>query len=262
MNPALLDGIPLWFFFVAAVGLTVAALELGYRAGLWRHAHSAGEKEAPVGAMVGSILALVAIILAFSFNLAAMRFESRRAAVLDEANAVGTTWLRARTLPEPERSNAASLLKQYVDARLKMAQDLKIAEGLARSAELHEQLWSQAVSAAEKSPTDITALFLVSLNEVIDLHATRMQAGLRSRFPAALWIALFALALLGMLSMGYQTGLSATRRTPAEVLLALAFAGVLLLIVDLDRAHEGFLRVSQQPLIDLQKSMQHGLQAP
>jgi len=102
----------------------------------------------------------------------------------------------------------------------------------------------------------LTGLFLQSLNEVIDLQSERVFVGLRSRIPISIWVALFTLSVLGMGSMGYQAGLSGTRRSPEMPILTLAFAWVLFLIVDLDRAHEGSLRVSQQPMIDLLKTMQ------
>lgn len=256
MTPEPLDVVPLWAFFAVTMALAVMSLEVGYRLGRWRHACSSEEKEAPVGAMVGSILGLLAIMLAFTFNLAASRFDARRQAVLQEANAVGTAYLRARLLPEPQQSQITALLRQYVDVRIRGSHIDTIAEGIVRSEQLHQQLWEQAIEAARKNPESImTGLFLQSLNEVIDLHARRVMVGLHSRIPLPLWLALFALALLGMFSMGYQAGLSVTRRSPAELFLATAFAAVLFLIVDLDRAHEGSLRISQQAMMDLQRTM-------
>jgi hypothetical protein len=209
--------------------------------------------------MVGSILGLLAFLLAFTFGLAATRFDARRQTVLEEANAIGTTYLRARLLPEPQRTEVAKLLREYVDVRLP---DLRqsntsqvIAQAITRSEELQEQLWSHAIAVAEKNPTVMTGLFVQSLNEMIDLHAKRVLVGARSRIPISIWAGLFGLALLGMAAMGYQMGLSATRRSPAMLGMVLGFAGVLFLIADLDRAHEGFLTVSQQALIDLQRSM-------
>jgi len=210
--------------FLAATAFALVALEGGYRLGKWRHAHSVEEKDAPVGAMVGSVLGLLALMLAFAFSLAATRFDARRQVVLDEANVIGTTYLRTRLLPEPQRSEIAKLLREYVDVRLRAVEERKIAEGIARSEELHEELWSRATAAAEKNPGSImTGLFIQSLNEVIDLHAKRVLVGLRSRIPFSIWVTLFALALFGMASMGYQAGLSATRRSPAELLLAVNF---------------------------------------
>jgi hypothetical protein len=244
---------------VAAAGLTWLALECGYRLGGWRHARVAEEKEAPVGAMVAAILGLLAFMLAFTFSMAATRFDQRRQIVLEEANTIGTAYLRTRLLPEPHRSEAAKLLRQYVDLRLPDLSKGDVSETIAgvikRSEELHEQLWSQAVAAAEKKPTPITSLFINALNEMIDLHAQRVLIATRNRIPFSIWVLLFGLALLGMAAMGYQSGLSGTRRSPAMVGIVLAFAGVLFLIADLDRGHEGLLTVSQQAMIDVQKSM-------
>jgi hypothetical protein len=257
MNRELLDVVPLWGLFLAAGVLAILAVEGGYRLGRWRHARTAEEKDAPVGAMVGAILGLLAFMLAFTFGLAASRFEARRQVVLEEANAIGTTYLRARLLPAPQGDEAAKLLREYVDVRVRAVRESNVTEAIARSEKLHEQLWSQATAAAEKNPGSImTGLFVQSLNEVIDLHAKRVLVGTRSRIPISIWGGLFGLAVVGMASVGYQAGLSATRRSPAMLLLVLAFAGVLFLIVDLDRGQEGFLRVSQAAMTDLQRTMQ------
>lgn len=256
MTTELLDALPLWGFFVLATTFSVLSLEGGYRFGRWRHTRRWDEKDAPVGAMVGSILGLVAIMMAFTFNLAASRFDARRQAVLEEANAIGTTYLRARLLPEPERTEVARMLREYVDVRVSIVSGSQVAEVLAESEHLHEKLWSMGTAAADRDTHSImTGLFLQSLNDVIDLHAKRVLVGLRSRLPFAVWIALFTLAAVGMLSVGYQAGLSGTRRTPAELFLAFAFAAVLYLIVDLDRGHSGLLKVSQEAMIDLQKTL-------
>ena len=171
-----LDVVPLWGLFLAMCVLTWLALEGGYRLGRWRHDATSDEKDAPVGAMVAAVLGLLAFMLAFTFSMAASRFESRRQAVLEEANAIGTTYLRARLLPEPQRGEVAKLLREYVDVRVRGIREGKIAEAVARSEELHEQLWSQATAAAEKNPGSImTGLFIQSLNDVIDLHAKRVH---------------------------------------------------------------------------------------
>jgi hypothetical protein len=255
MYAGTLDAVPLWLLFVLMIAASWAAVEGGYRLGKWRRARTAEEKEAPVGAMVGAILGLLAFMLAFTFGLAASRFDDRRQMVLEEANAIGTTYLRARLLPEPQRGESARLLREYVDARLRTVEEGKLAEAIARSEELHELLWAEAVKAAERQPGPITGLYVQSLNEVIDLHAKRIQVSLRNRIPLVIWAGLFVLAVLGMASVGYQSGLAATRRSPAMSALVLAFAGVLFLIADLDRGQEGLLQVNQQAMVDLQRSM-------
>lgn len=253
-----LDIVPIWLFFLLACVLTWLALEVGYRLGRWRHAHVSEEKEAPVGAMVASILGLLAFLLAFTFSLAASRFDARRQTVLEEANAIGTTYLRTRLLPEPHQTEIAKLLRTYVDVRIRNIQEGKVAEAIAKSEELQELIWSEATKAAKHKDSNsvMTGLFIQSLNEMIDLHAKRVLVGTRSRIPITIWVGLFALALLGMASVGYQSGLSVTPRSPAMLGMVVAFGGVLFMIADLDRGHEGFLTVSQQAMIDLQRSIQ------
>jgi hypothetical protein len=101
----------------------------------------------------------------------------------------------------------------------------------------------------------VVGLFVQSLNEVIDLHAKRLQAGLRSRIPGAIWLGLFAVAALSLATMGYHAGLSGTRRSLAILAVAVTFSVVIELIADLDRPQEGVLRISQQALLDVQRSM-------
>lgn len=253
-----LDILPLWLFFISSIGLGLLAMEIGYRMGKKSQSMSPVEKEGPVGAMVGSTLGLLAIILAFTFNLAASRFDARRLAVLEEANAIGTTWLRARLLPEPNQLEICNLLKEYVDLRIRMVRDGTIQQGLKESGILHEKLWQQLKIVTNTSSSPFMAgLFMQSLNQVIDLHGKRVFLGLHNRIPYPIWMALIILEVIGMIGMGYQSGLSATRRSPMMMFLAIAFSSILFLIVDLDRSQEGFLRVSQQALVDLQHQFQH-----
>ncbi|MGE3780742.1 MAG: hypothetical protein AB7F89_26375 [Pirellulaceae bacterium] len=258
MTTGALDFLPLWGFFALAVASALLSLELGFRTARWRHQHADAEKDAPIGTLVGAILGLLAFMLAFTFNMAASRFDARRMTVLEEANSIGTTYLRTRLLPDPERSASANLLRQYVDARLQAIGDTaRFDDALKRSESIQHELWAQATAAAAKAPDSVMiGIYIQSLNETIDVHSKRLLIGARSRIPASIWIGLFALALIGMTSMGYQAGLAATRRSPAVLFLAVAFAGVLLLIADLDRAHEGMLQVGQQSMLDLQRSMQ------
>ena len=95
-----LDALPLWALFIFILVVVLLSVEGGYRLGKYRRSRREEEKEAPLGTMVGATLGLLAFILAFTFGLAAARFDSRRQVLLDEANAIGTTYLRAGMLPE------------------------------------------------------------------------------------------------------------------------------------------------------------------
>jgi hypothetical protein len=254
---ALLDHLPLWGLFLATVAVVFLAVEAGYRLGRLRRAQPDAEKESSVGAMVGATLGLVAFTLAFTFGLAATRFEARRQVILDEANAIGTTDLRAALLADPERSETRRLLREYVEIRLKGVRPEVVQRAAAESTALHARLWAQAVAATAKDPRSIpTGLFIQSLNEVIDLHSKRILVGVRNRIPGALWGALYFIAILGMAELGYHEGLTSSRRSPAALALALAFSAVMFLIADLNRPEEGFLRISQQSMLDLRNSLE------
>lgn len=254
-NSRALDFLPLWGFFVTILLLVLVSVETGYRLGTYRRSRSEEEKEAPVGAMVGATLGLLAFILAFTFGLAAERYDQRRQLLLDESNAIGTTYLRAAMLPGRQEAIRA-LLREYVDVRLNAVQSGDVAEGIRRSENLQGRLWAHAVAIGESHPTSIVVgLFIQSLNEVIDLHAKRVTANLRNRIPGVIWAALLTLTAISLTAMGYHAGLSRTSRSMAELAIAFAFSIVIGLIADLDRPQEGALKVSQQALIDLQHSM-------
>ena len=123
------------------------------------------------------MLGLLAFILAFTFGLASSRFEARRGLILSEANAIGTSYLRAALLPDPQRTEIRNTLREYTDVRLTAGQPEKIEWSIRRSEELQTRLWSQAVEVAQKKPGPIAGLFIGSLNEVIDMHAKRVTAG-------------------------------------------------------------------------------------
>lgn len=252
---ALIDHLPLWLILPLTIVVALLSVEAGYRVGDHRRLHSQEEKESAVGSMVGATLGLLAFMLAFTFGLAGSRFEDRRQVLLSESNAIGTTYLRAAMLPEPMRTEAQNLLRDYVDVRLEAVQPGKLEQAIVKSEELHNRLWSLAVAATEKDRSPITALFVESLNEMIDVHAKRLMAGVRSRVPGMIWIVLYLLAILAMVMIGYHEGLTNSRRSIAVIALVLGFSLVLYLIADLDRPVQGTLRVSQQAMIDLRHSM-------
>lgn len=253
---AFYDQIPLWGIFLITVVLILASIEGGLRVGAYRRKKARSEDKPPVGEMVAATLGLLAFLLAFTFGMAASRFDTRRSLVVDEANAIGTTFLRAGLIDEPHRSQVRGLLREYVDARIVGGDRSKLAQSLERSTVLHEKLWSHAEAVGRKDPGSIVVgLFITSLNETIDLHTKRLTFGLRTRIPWVIWVTLYLVSILGMSVIGYHAGLAGSGRSIAMLAVLLSFAAVLTLIADLDRSQEGLLRVSQQPLIDVQTSM-------
>jgi hypothetical protein len=253
------DYLPLWGVFAATVGLVLAAVVVGYLLGSRNRPRREEGKEASVGEIVGAMLTLVSLLLAFTFGMAQSRFEARRDLVLDEANTMGMTWLRAGLLSDPHRSEIRKLLREYLEVRLRALQPgqlRQLPQAIAHSEELHGRLWADADIIGQKDPnSEMAALFVASLNELINLHAKRVHFGLRTRIAANIWAALYLITLLSLGMLGYHAGLTGARPFLSMLLAVLTFSIVLILIVDLDRPSEGLLKTNQEALTDLRKLM-------
>ena len=252
----LLDPIPVPGVFLGFVVAALAIYELGYRLCRWWHPRSLQKKEGPTEMMVGSILALLAFLLAVTMSMASDRFDNRRGLVLDEANSIGTTFLRAGYLAAPYGPDIQNLLREYVPLRVASSDSARLAAAVRRSKEIHALLWTQATALVRETPdTEALALFIDSLNELIDLHTTRMSAGLYARVPETVILVLLIGAVLTMGIVGYSAGLTSRGSVVTTVLLVITLGAVLTLVIDLDRPRDGFVQVNQQPLIDLSEEL-------
>jgi hypothetical protein len=251
----LLDSLPVVGVFVAFTIVALIASECGYRLGHWWQSRTSDEKEGPTNIIVGSLLALMGFLLAITTGMASDRFDKRRSLVLNEANSVGTTYLRAGYLPEPASSQIRDLLREYVPLRIVETADLAdLRMRMARSVEIHAKLWSIAEELARTTPeSDVLALFIVSLNETIDLHETRVTVGVYGRVPETVVLLLVLGSIMTLSMVGYNAGLTLRRSPLTAVVLIVVLGAVITLVVDLDRPRDGFLKVDQQPLIDLQE---------
>ena len=236
--------------FLVGLAAILAATEVGH----WLGVRAGGETAGNVSTLEGAVIGLLALILGFTFAMSLSRFETRRDAILTEANAIGTTALRARLLPDPHRKEVLGLLRDYANIRLDITQRPGTRDDLAAAIEksnaLQEKLWQQAMAIAATDNAMVpTGLFIQTLNETIDDHAKRLAA-LRNRVPNIVLLALFGIAIVASAFAGYASGLDARRsRLPVLVTGLLIFA-VIMLILDLDRPGAGFIELSQQPMID------------
>jgi hypothetical protein len=253
--------IPLWGVFLLTVVVVALGFEVGYRAGLFEKSKQKGEEKAPVGAMVGVMLSLSAFILAFTFGVAADRFNERRVLVIEEANAIGTTYLRCDFLPDKNRDEMKRLLREYVGLRLRVSYEHNrthdqnlVLQAAEQSEKLQDLMWAQAVEVGKsKLDSDVIALFIDSLNQTIDLQSKRVTAALYARLPGPVWLNLYLLMFFGMAGLGYEFGFAGQRKVAVTCIALLSFAIVMTMIADLDRPTEGFMQASKQPLIDLGK---------
>jgi hypothetical protein len=215
----------------------------------------------PFGVLQGALLGVVGLVLAFGLALAVGRYEDRRAAVVDEANAIGTTYLRAQTLPEPYRTQSLTALRRYTDAAIDLSsaipQSADATAIIARESALQRRLWAIAGRVLVAAPVATAPrLYVDALNGMIDMQTVRVS-GLNNRVPGpVLFIEVLssavALALLGFYLAILGRGLA----TVLTVLLAAAVVSALLLVTfDLDRPTRGEITVPPTPLIDVRASM-------
>ncbi len=246
--------------FIATALFIILAINLGYIIGSRVYKQSHAEKESPASAISSTVLGLLAFILAFTFGVVTNRFDTRRELTREDANAIRNAWLRAEFLPEADQIKAKALMKEYVDIRIAGVQSNKIEEiqkVMQQSAVIHRDLWKMAVENARKDMnSDVAALYIESINELINYHALRISVGLQTRIPQTIWNTLYILIGFSMMTVGYQTAIAGSKRSWTIFILAISFALVVLLIVILDRPGNDFMDISQQPLINLQSEME------
>lgn len=236
--------------FLVGFAAIVTAIEIGH----WLGVRAGSKGDTNISTLEGAVLGLVALIVGFTFAMSLSRFEARRDAVLVEANAIGTTALRARLLPEQHRKEVLGVLRDYTKIRLDIAQNVlsgdELVAAIDKSNVLQERLWQQAtIIAAADNAMVPTGLFIQSLNETIDDQAKRLAA-LRNRVPNIVQLALYGIAIIATGFAGYATGAVARRSRLPVYVTGLLINIVILLILDLDRPGAGFIEVSQQPMID------------
>jgi hypothetical protein len=248
---------------LVALGLFVsvlALLELGRRLGARRRARYPERATAGLGALEGAIFALMGLLLAFSFSGALGRRDARRTLIVEEANDIGTAWLRIDQLPADAQPAMRVLFRRYLDARRLVYQafpDIGAARAeLARSGRLQNEIWSHAIEATRDTPPSTRLLVLPALNDMIDVTLERTVAA-ESHPPQAIYALLFGLVLVSALIAGYA--LAENQATSWTHVLA--FAAVLSITVyvipDLDYPRFGLIRIDafDQVLEDVRRSM-------
>lgn len=253
----LFDNIPLPLLFAMTVAVVFLSVVGGFGMGSFIRRRKGLERETSVGSVIGAMLGLLAFILAFTFGMAASRYDARKQLLLDETNAIGTAFLRTDFLPAPQSAEAKELFRKYVNLRVDVGQHPeKQQQGLAETDSLQGQLWSQVAELARQPDgSGMLRLYVQSLNEVIDLHGKRVIVGLEYRIPGGIWLALYFVTMLAMFAVGFDFGRNNTGSVMISLMMALAFSSVILLIADLERNSKGFVRVSQRPMIELQQKL-------
>jgi len=243
-----LDSWELGLLIFAVIG---GAAAVGVLAGRYARRHGDSYRE-PIGALQGALLGVVGLILAFGLTLAVGRYQDRRADTVDDANTIGTAYLRAQTIAEPERSRSLALLRTYNDLAIRLTYQIPGSTAsratAAEQGRLQQQLWRLAGEAMNARPVaSAPRLYVDSLNAMIDQQTVRLS-GLNNRVPdAVLWLELIGAAFaIGLLALY----LSVLGRGAVPVFAAAGLVSLLVLVTfDLDRPTRGLIKVPATPLL-------------
>jgi len=249
----------LWVIFLLTIALFALATEVGFRLGRRAKAKVPESAKSHIGTLEGAVLALLALMLGFSFAMALSRYDTRRDLVLAEADAIGTAYLRAQLLPPPHNEEVPKLLRKYVDVRLEFygvgIEDVGLRKASEETEQLQQQIWSRAIAlSAEGQRPEMLRLFIESMNEVIDLQEKRSTA-MNDHVPSTVFLILYTIAAIGFGFIGNTAGLSGHRHLFVTLLIVILISGVITLIADLDRPRRGLIKVNQQSMIDLRESL-------
>ena len=250
--------LPSWAVALVIFAVVGGAGVAGAIAGRYLRRHTDALRE-PIGVLHAALLGVVGLILAFGLSLAVGRYENRRAAVVEDANTIGTTYLRAQMLAEPQRSESLDLLRRYTDLAIELSHEVPGSDAMKRTtteqSELQSRLWRLAGQSVAGAPTaTVPRLYIETLNEMIDQQTVRV-AGLHNRVPGAVLglEVIGAAVVVGLLAL-YLSVLG--RGLVAAIAAAVLVTLLLLVTLDLDRPTRGLITVPATPLETLRTSME------
>src|SRR5262249_54669042 len=196
---------------VLSVGLFLGMLvfmEIGRRFRVRQTARDPDLAKAGFGAIEGSVLGLLGLLLAFTFSGAGTRFDARRQLIVEETNTIGTAYLRLDILSAAAQSKLREYFRRYLDARLNVYRKLPDVEGakqeLAIANSLQQEIWREAIASIRTAaaPVEVTVVLLPALNAMMDIATTRTMA-VYVHPPVIIFVMLFALAWVSSLLAGY-----------------------------------------------------------
>lgn len=247
------------------ITMTVA-VELGYRLGKPVQVRENEISRTHINAIQGSLLGFLALILGFTLSLSLQRYDNRSQSVVDEANAIGTAWLRAQLLPDSVRGQIQDALRQHVDLRVRagtvdLAHETDRETLLAATNRNLDATWKLTSQAAAENPEMVVSgLFIQALNDMIDSYGRRDAALLR-HVPYEILFLLFCTFVLTGGVVGYAAGVAGHRPSVTTYVLVVLIVVLSSVILDLDRPRRGMIRIDQDSLINLGAAMNSTLDA-
>lgn len=236
-------------------------MEIGYRLGRWHFRAYPQASREWVGVVDGPILALLGLLVAFTFSSAADRFDGRRDLIVEETNAISTAYLRLDLLQPSDREGLRTQFRKYLDSRIltyALIPNIQAAkQEFERSLTMQQAIWTTAVAAAQKTGTPAAAMQLLpSLNQMFDLTLARFAAT-QFHTPGIVFVLLISLSLVASLLAGYQLSSAGQRRWIHVALFVITFTLAIYVIVDLESPRLGLIRMDSADslLKDLRASM-------
>jgi hypothetical protein len=242
----LIDSGPPWSVGVIAFLIILIVTKVGFHAGLWRSRQPDFESDAQISSITGAHISLLAFILAFTFNMAAGHFNERKQLLVQDVSAIETAYAHAGLLQSEEGRDIQALLRNYVSLISDPDKDFEASQALITAEDHLSQIWNLIDQRAsqDKPLGALENLFIRSFSQVDTLHRERVIAASQSRIPSTIWNGLIVMLVLSMAGMGYFSGIKGRRSPIASTALALSFATVIFLIVDLDRPREGSVNLN------------------
>ena len=240
--------------------IVLPVVEGGYRLGRRRQVLSSDPIKSQFTAIQGSLLGLISLLLGFTFSIALHHYDKRSESMLEETNAIGTTYLRAHSLPETVKNETLDALGKYVDVRVESTK-ISLADGASREPLLREgsrlraKLWDLGMKSVKDDDRITTSgLYIQALNGLIDSYATRDEI-LNRHVPEVVIILLILTIVLAGSVLGYTSGVAGHRPTMAVTGFMVIVVILVAMIMDLDRPRRGFIQVSQKYMLDLQEEI-------
>ncbi len=251
--------INLWLLFSILIISFLFANFICFKLGQMQRVNTSNDAKTEVTGIQVAFFGLLALLLAFSFTMSATRFETRKQLILQESNAIGTSYLRTELLAQPQQLALQNTFRTYVATLLEFYNAAKNSNDIMalnqQILNIQNQLWSLGVAAAAKDPRPFYSIFfLTSLNSVIDDYNSLITSA-RNHVPdLAIWL-LFFVAIFTMGLTGYRNGLDDKPNNMSMILCSIVIATVIFVILDLDRPVAGLIQVSEKNFIDLQNSI-------
>jgi len=238
-----------WLVFLTVCVALITSATVGHRLASATRVNEDSHHHEHITGLREGLFILLSLLLGFTVAMVLPRFDERTQLVVDEANAIGTTMLRAETLPEPYRSRSRELLRDYVMVRRDFARQTLLNRSALdgethRTRELQQQLWQEMLAAIQQNPTVVVTTYLQALNALIDVAEKRL-AEFENRVPTTVWLIIFLVAVFQSFTIGF----SLKRRFWFSLVMTPMVVAILMaLVADLDSPHTGVVAIRQNSM--------------